>query len=439
MVKPRHGIAAVLAATVAVVLLVPPGAAPATSPATSPTTARADGEAPGAPGGAAVWTNGSKTGFGTAYTARRSKVWYTLAGAAATELYYPRIDTPSVRKSQLVVSDGETFTDREDRDTVPRAQVLDRRGLTYRLVNTDKDGDYRITKTYVTDPQRPTVLVDIRFESLTGEPYDVYLLHDPALGNDGTDDTARSRDGLLIAQQDGMGSTVATRPALTETSSGYQGASDGWADLAEDHQLDWTYRATEPGNVVQTGRTTLTGLPGARSLTMAVGFGATVPNSVRAARSSLESGFASVSEQYAAGWRDYLSGLDAPPGSVDRWRREWRVSAMVLAASEDKTYRGGFVAAPSRPWAWAFELRDIAVYHAVWSRDLYQIATGLLAAGDEPAARRTLDYLWDVQQRPDGSFPQNTTLDGTPVFDSLQMDEVAFPLVLAWQLGRTGS
>jgi glucoamylase len=44
-----------------------------------------------------------------------------------------------------------------------------------------------------------------------------------------------------------------------------------------------------------------------------------------------------------------------------------------------------------------------------------------------------------VQQRPDGSFPQNSRLDGTPVFGDLQMDEVAFPIVLAHQLGRTGA
>src|SRR5207245_2621246 len=34
------------------------------------------------------------------------------------------------------------------------------------------------------------------------------------------------------------------------------------------------------------------------------------------------------------------------------------------------------------------------------------------------------------------SFPQNSTLDGTAIFPSLQLDEVAFPLILAWQLGR---
>ena len=112
---------------------------------------------------------------------------------------------------------------------------------------------------------------------------------------------------------------------------------------------------------------------------------------------------------------------------------------MVLAASEDKTVRGGFVAAPGRPWAWANSLQDLAVYHAVWSRDLYEIATGLLAVGDRAAANRALDFLWQVQQKPDGSFPQNSRLDGTPVFGDLQLDEVAFPIVLAHQLGRTGA
>ena len=46
----------------------------------------------------------------------------------------------------------------------------------------------------------------------------------------------------------------------------------------------------------------------------------------------------------------------------------------------------GFVAAPGRPWAWSNELQHLHVYHAVWSRDLYQIATALIAMGDRPAA-----------------------------------------------------
>ncbi len=433
---PGRTAVALLAAALTAGLLIPQ---PAPATPTPPTGQRPADDAPGAPGDDAVWTDGAKTGFGTARGVD-SKVWYTLGrNGTAGELFYPQLDTPSVRESQFVVTDGEGFTDREDTDTWHRVRVLDDRGLTYEVVNTDKDGDYRLTKTFVTDPDRSTVLVDVRFESLSGEPYDVYLLHDPGLGNDGIDDRGDTRGRSLVARQAGLASTVTTRPALTRMSSGYAGTSDGWTDLADDHTMDWTYAAPEPGNVVQTGRTALTGLAGDRRLTLAIGFGASPGASTRAAEASLRDGFAEVATEYATGWRRYLRRLDPVAASAQRWQREWRVSAMVLAASEDKTYRGGFVAAPGRPWAWAYELRDIPVYHAVWSRDQYQIATGLLAAGDEAAANRALDYLWDIQQRPDGSFPQNSRLDGEPVFDSLQMDEVAFPIVLTWQLGRAGA
>jgi glucoamylase len=70
---------------------------------------------------------------------------------------------------------------------------------------------------------------------------------------------------------------------------------------------------------------------------------------------------------------------------------------MVLAASEDKTHRGAYVASPSAPWAFG---RDdpSGPYHLVWSRDLYQVGTGLIAAGDTAGANRAVDYLFAVQQ-----------------------------------------
>jgi glucoamylase len=40
-------------------------------------------------------------------------------------------------------------------------------------------------------------------------------------------------------------------------------------------------------------------------------------------------------------------------------------------------------------------------------------------------------------QQPDGHFVQNAFLDGTPYWNSVQMDETALPIVLAWKLGRT--
>jgi glucoamylase len=72
----------------------------------------------------------------------------------------------------------------------------------------------------------------------------------------------------------------------------------------------------------------------------------------------------------------------------------------------------------------------------IWSRDLYHVFTAFLAIGDKAAAARALDFLFDIQQKPDGSFPQNSWLDGKQGWGSLQMDEVAYPLIMAWQLER---
>ena len=69
--------------------------------------------------------------------------------------------------------------------------------------------------------------------------------------------------------------------------------------------------------------------------------------------------------------------------------------------------------------------------------DLYQVATSLLAAGDREEAERAVRFLFERQQLPDGSFPQNSQVDGTQEWTNTQMDEVSFPLVLAWQLGMT--
>jgi len=62
-------------------------------------------------------------------------------------------------------------------------------------------------------------------------------------------------------------------------------------------------------------------------------------------------------------------------------------------------------------------------------------ATGLLAGNDVETPRRALVYLAASQQR-DGGFPQNFWLDGTPYWRGIQLDEVAFPVILAWRLWK---
>jgi glucoamylase len=395
--------------------------------------------APGSPGEAADWSPGDKDGFGTAIGALDSKVWYTLNDGALSEVFAPRIDTPSSRDTQLVVTDGATFTEREDEATEHRVELVDPRALVYRQVDTATSGRYRITKTYTTDPARSAVLVDVQFESLDGRPYQVYVLHDVGLGLNANDDTGRSASGGLVATDGVQSSAVLASDGFTRTSSGYLGRSDGYSDLSSDNVLDDLYGAAAArGNVVQIGQTRLTGVGDAQRVTLALGFGTTEDDAANVAHAALGEGFDAALDAYVHGWHGYLDGLAPVPASAEQWRTEYDVSAMVIAASEDKTFRGGFVASPGRPWAWANELQHFPVYHAVWSRDLYQHATALLAMGDTAAAGRALDHLWTVQQRPDGSFPQNARLDGEAVFGGLQLDEVAFPIVLTSQLGRTG-
>src|SRR5215210_7776602 len=151
--------------------------------------ALAAGVAPGAPGASANWTTGNKQGLGTA-TGRESKVWYTLSGGAMSEVYFPRGDTANVRSLEFAVTDGASFVDRESEDTDHQAQLADPRSLTYRQINTARSGRYRITKTYVTDPERETVLMRVAFEALTPGDYRLFALYDPALRNSSRHDSA---------------------------------------------------------------------------------------------------------------------------------------------------------------------------------------------------------------------------------------------------------
>jgi glucoamylase len=74
-------------------------------------------------------------------------------------------------------------------------------------------------------------------------------------------------------------------------------------------------------------------------------------------------------------------------------------------------------------------------YHLVWTRDMVQSATALLACNRVDTARRALVYL-ACTQKPDGSFAQNFWIDGTPYWTGIQLDEVAFPIILAWRLWK---
>ena len=412
-------------------------AVPVANGATS--TARG-GSAPGGPGAKSTWTEADKAGFGTSRT-RASNVWFTLQEGRTSEVFYPDLSTPSLRNLEVVVSDGATFTDRASTGMTHTVSRPDERSLGYTVVDTDKDGRYRVTQRYVTDPARPAMRVQVRLESLDGARYQLYVLDDPALSNSGDDDTARTVDGTLVASDGKAASALVSQPGFGPTSNGFAGTSDGWQDLKDDHRLDSRYQQAGPGNVVQTGQVAgIDGRAGHQDATLTLGFGGTVAAATQAAQDAAGSSYASTQAAYDDGWHGYLDGIKPVPASATAVRREYLASALVLAAAEDKLNPGAMVASPSAPWVWGDEVEGLSspsgAYHLVWSRDAYQFGTALWAQGDQAAARRVVDWLFGTQQKADGSFPQNSDVTGKPVWSELQLDEVALPIVLAHLVGR---
>ena len=390
--------------------------------------------APGAPGAEAVFTPADKQGFGTARS-DLSPVWFTLGRTGMTEVFYPDLSTPAVRELQLIVTEG-TGAPQRLQDVDVRTEQDDERSLTLR--QTAAGRGWTASLTYVTDPQRATVVADVTLRSLTGRPLRAVTYYDPSLTKEGKDDTAATVGDALVASDGSAASALVAEPGFTATSNGYLGTSDGWTDLAADGTLDWRHPQAGPGNVVQTGQLTIDGLARQRA-TLALGFGAHRDEALATARSTLRQGFSPTAKAYADGWQNHLRGFRFP-AAVRGDRRLYTTSLMVLAATEDKRHPGAFIASPSLPWASDFDRKvatEFGPYALVWPRDLYQVGSAMLAAGDRAGADRALDYMLRVQQRPDGHLPQNTRVDGTPFWTSVQLDQTAAPMLLAGLLGRT--
>ena len=120
----------------------------------------------------------------------------------------------------------------------------------------------------------------------------------------------------------------------------------------------------------------------------------------------------------------------------------------MLKASEDKTFPGAIVASLASPWGQAVPAGTASgggpayfgSYREVFSRDLYEAFTGLLTDGDLATARDAVRFLFDRQQLPDGAMPRNSLLNGKAAPDTggLQLDEVAYPILMDYQAGLSG-
>ena len=215
--------------------------------------------APGAPGKDAQWPGAGKSGVGTS-NSLESKVWFTLGDGVMTEVYYPTVDVANTRTLEFVLVRGVGANRRvelESADTVHRTEVLGAQSLSFRQVSTAKDGTYTITKTYSTDPERHTILVDVQFRSHpAGGPFALYVYYDPSLANSGMHDAAwtQGQDGALLASDADKASALVASTGFAETTNGYFETSDGLTQLRSGGRITNPYVRASDGNVVQLAR-----------------------------------------------------------------------------------------------------------------------------------------------------------------------------------------
>jgi glucoamylase len=385
--------------------------------------------APGAPGIRPTWTSSAKDMVGTALGP--SRLWFTIGYGIVNEVYYPRVDAPQIRDLGFIVADRNGFWNEVKRNAdyslttpgpgIPAVHILHRHPR------------FELSLRIAPDPERDVLLVAAR---LTSDPgLKLYALLAPHLTGTGLDNRAEvfvNRDRLVLcAEKDsvalalGAADAATQRDAWTRASAGYVGTSDGWQDFAAHGAMTWSYDLAGPGNVA------LIGELGPSESVLALGFGPEKEAAATLAISALLQPFEIAWRRHVEAWEEWHAR------SVDSAQcpaiEEIHVSAMVLRTHQDKSYPGAMVASLSIPWGSSSD--DTGGYHLVWPRDLVESAGALLSMGAQKEARNILRYLIATQVV-NGGWSQNQWLGGRPRWTGVQLDEIAFPVLLAAALAE---
>lgn len=396
--------------------------------------------APGAPGIAPTWSSSAKDAVGTSHYA--SRVWFTVGRGILNEVYWPHVDRPQIRDLGFIVADDAGFWSEVKRDA--QHEVRHERGGVPAITVVHRHPHYELTLRICTDDHADVVRIEARLQDCrdraeperAAHPLRLYPLLAPHLGFGGVHGRAWAGTykgrAMLFAQNGPWALALASDPGPLRQSVGYVGTSDGWRDFALNGRMTWTYEHTDAGNVA--GMTELALDGGVAQLALA--FGAGPDEAGLEACAALVGNFGGAWDEYVANWQGFVRTVVDPPADLPREERDlYLTSASVLRCLQDRTSPGATVASLSIPWG--NTRNDLGGYHLVWSRDLVESAGAFVALGAAATAQRTLAYLV-ASQEPDGHWPQNQWVDGDPYWAGLQLDEAAYPLLLAGAL-RTGA
>ncbi len=384
--------------------------------------------APGAPGLAPTWCSSAKEMVGCSLGS--SRLWFTIGGGIVNEVYFPRVDVPQIRDLGFIVSDGKGFWVEVKRLWQHELQLAVPGAPAVHVVH--RHERFELTLRVTPCEHRDVLLVEV---ALGGDPALLpYVLLAPHVGGTGANNVARvleyrGRRALTAQQGPYALALLAVTPEQTEAfgqvSAGNVGTSDLWQDFAHNGAMTWSYDSAGPGNVALGAR-----LP--RHAVLSLGFAGSTEAAATLARTALTEPFAVSWERQLTAWTRWhvanASEKALAADLPDECAAQVQISTTVLRVHQDKTYPGAMVASLSVPWGNTREERE--GYHLVWPRDLCESAGALLAVGALREARNALGYLIATQNE-DGHWNQNQWLGGTGHWLGVQLDETAFPVLLA--------
>jgi glucoamylase len=388
----------------------------------------------GSPGCEPRWTDGDKDGVGTAASIG-SRVWFTIRRGIVTEVYFPTVDRPQLRDLEFLFADGNGFFLEEKRDIEYAVERL-APSQGYSLKGHDRGRRLSVTKEIIADPARPCVLLRARLDSPLKD-LNAYLLCAPHLEGSGSGNNAFvievSGRELLVAEKHNRWLVLGASCGFRRLSCGYVGTSDGYTDLVQHHKMAFEFDEARNGNVALTGELNLSGT---NEFTVALAFGETLPNASSALFHALGLPYKERRRLFMRQWQTAAEARKPLQKASGDKGHLFDASYNLLLTHEDKLNQGAFVASLSIPWGGSRnDESGKGGYHLVWTRDMVESAMGLLAAGNTEAPLRALIYL-AARQEEDGGFPQNFWVNGDPFRNGTQLDEIAFPVLLASRLKK---
>ena len=166
--------------------------------------------------------------------------------------------------------------------------------------------------------------------------------------------------------------------------------NDGWTDLAHNFQMDWTYDSALDGNIALTAEIDLSR---GTEFTLGIGFGHTQHSASTTVYQSLSIPFDVKLRNFNEQWERTSKRFALLDRVAEHDSTLFERSVNLLLAHEDKLYPGAMIASLSIPWGEDKGDDDLGGYHLVWTRDMVNGATALLAVGDTATPLRALVYL----------------------------------------------